>query len=92
MSADRQLKMKKFELQTEVPLSLWRKSIPHLLINKAVSIKTIASNYVKEEHIGVTKPKKRLGNCGIRWINVVKSLRCDGQSYITDKTNYQSAA
>lgn len=62
LSDDRQMKMKKFELQTEVPLSLWRRSIPHLLINKAVSIKTIASNCVKEEHVGVTKPKKRLGN------------------------------
>lgn len=64
LSDDRQLKIKKFELQTEVPLSLWRRSIPHLLISKAVSIKSIACNYVKEEHVGVVKPKKRLGNCG----------------------------
>lgn len=59
LSDDRQLKMKKFKLQTEVPLSLWRRSIPHLLINKAVSIKTIASNCVKEDHVDVTKPKRR---------------------------------
>lgn len=45
LSGDRQLKMKKLELQTEVPLSLWRRNISHLLINKAVSIKTIASNW-----------------------------------------------
>lgn len=92
LSDHRQLKMKKFELQTEVPLSLWRRNIPYMLINKVVSIKSIASNYVKEEHVGVVQPKKRLGNCGIRWINVFKSLRCDGESYSTDKTKKRVSA
>lgn len=42
LSDEEQLKMKKFELQTEMPLSLLWRSIPHPLINKAVSIKSIA--------------------------------------------------